>query len=56
MILMTEVEMNSAIEDLMKLLQEIAEVALQDQVDQDCECSLNLSNLRLFSNSTDELV
>jgi len=56
MILMTEDEMNSAIEDLMKLLQEIAEVALQDQVDQDCECSLNLSNLRLFSNSTDELV
>ena len=54
MIMMTEDEMESALGELMILLQEIAELALQDQDEQECNCSLSLSNLRLFSNSTKE--
>ncbi|CAI8401936.1 MAG: Uncharacterised protein [Marine Group II euryarchaeote MED-G33] len=54
MIMMTEDEMESALGELMTLLQEIAELALQDQDEQECNCSLSLSNLRLFSNSTKE--
>jgi ATP-dependent exoDNAse (exonuclease V) beta subunit len=56
MILMTEDEMDSALNDLDNLFQEIAELALQDGVEQECECALNLGNLRLFSNSINESV
>jgi len=54
MIVMTEDEMDAAIEELATLLQQIAELALQDELEQDCNCSLNLSNIRLFSESTNE--
>jgi hypothetical protein len=27
---------------------------LQDELEQDCNCSLNISNIRLFSDSTNE--
>ena len=53
-VMMTEDEMNDAIDELTALLQQIAELALQDEFEQDCNCSLNLSNLRLFSESTNE--
>jgi hypothetical protein len=56
MIMMTEDEMDDAIEELTILLQQIAELALQDEVEQDCNCPLNISNMRMFSNSTNELV
>ena len=55
MIMMTEEEMNDSLVDLEALLQEIAELALQDEIGHECECSLNLSNIRLFSNSANEL-
>lgn len=54
MIMMTDDEINDAIEELSTLLQQIAEFALQDELEQDCNCVLNLSNIRLFSESTNE--
>ena len=54
--MMTKDEMNSAIDALLELLENIAELALQEADEQVCDCPLNLSNLRLFSNSTNELV
>ena len=54
MIVMTEDEMNDAIDELTTLLQQIAELALQDEFEQDCNCPLNLSNMRMFSESANE--
>ena len=54
MIVMTDDEMFLAIEELTALLQQIAEFALQDELEQECNCPLNLSNIRLFSESTNE--
>jgi hypothetical protein len=54
MILMTKNEMHEALDALLALLQEFAELTLRGVVDNDCKCPLNLSNIRLFSNSTNE--
>jgi len=54
MILMTKDEMHEALDALLALLQEFAELALMGEVENDCNCPLNLSNIRLFSNSANE--
>ena len=54
MIVMTNDEMHEAIDELLNLLQVFAELTLQEEVDEDCQCPLNIRNIRLFSNSTNE--
>ena len=54
MIVMTNDEMHEALDALLILLQKFAELALSEEVDNDCECPLNLNNIRLFSKTTNE--
>ena len=54
MIVMTNDEMHEAIEELLNLLQVFAELTLREEADKDCQCPLNIRNIRLFSNSTNE--
>ena len=54
MISMTKDEMHEAIDALLALLQEFAELTLREGEENDSKCPLNLNNIRLFSNSTNE--
>ncbi|MEE2759159.1 MAG: 3'-5' exonuclease [Candidatus Thermoplasmatota archaeon] len=47
MIVMTEVEMQTALEDLESLLETLGKLALEGDIEHDCDCPLNLSNIRL---------
>ncbi len=49
MIVMTEEEMNTALADLESLLKTLGKLALEDVSVHDCDCPLDLSNVRLFS-------
>ena len=45
MIVMTEEEMKEALTDLENLLQKLAELSMQGDILQDCDCPLNLNNI-----------
>ena len=49
MIVMTESEMESALEDLESLLETLAMLSLEGDIMQNCDCPLDLSNIRMFS-------
>ena len=49
MIVMTESEQQTALEDLESLLETLAMLSLEGDIKQDCDCPLDLSNIRLFS-------
>ena len=49
MILMTKEEMFAALSDLESLLHQLAKLALDDVPISDCDCSLNLNNIRINS-------
>ena len=41
--------MNTALADLESLLKTLGKLALEDDSEHDCDCPLDLSNVRLFS-------
>ena len=49
MIVMTESEIASALEDLESLLETLAMLSLEGDIMQNCDCPLGLSNIRMFS-------
>ena len=49
MIVMTESEQQTALVDLESLLETLAMLSLAGDIKQDCDCPLDLSNIRLFS-------
>ena len=49
MILMTKEEMFAALSDLESLLHQLAKLALDEVSISDCDCSLNLNNIRINS-------
>ena len=54
MIVMTEAEMQSSITELESLLSTLGELALEEDLEHECDCSMSLSNIRLFSRPDSE--
>ena len=49
MIVMTESEIETALENLESLLETLAMLSLEGDIMQNCDCPLALSNIRMFS-------
>ena len=49
MIVMTEEEMQTSISELNSLLKSLGEIALEDNLEDECDCPMSLNKIRLFS-------